>query len=37
MFGKDLPLRVVADDLDIDKGAYVKLLRSEHRHIGGWC
>ena len=36
MFRKDLALCVVADDLDVDEGPYVELLRSEHRHIGGW-
>jgi len=35
MLGKNLPLGVITDDLDIDKGTYVKLLRSEHRHGGG--
>jgi len=37
MLSEYLPLRVVTDDFDIDKGAYVKLLRSEHRHIVGGC
>jgi hypothetical protein len=32
---EDLPLRVVANRLDVDKAANIKFLRSEHRHIDG--
>lgn len=35
VLGKDLPLGVVADDLDVDEGTNVQLLRPEHRHLGG--
>jgi len=33
---KDLPLGVVADDLDIDEAAKIQLFGAEHRHRGGW-
>jgi len=33
---KSLPLRVVADDVDIDEATEVELLRPEHRHPDGW-
>lgn len=35
VFGKDLPLGMVADHFDIDEAAQIELLRSEHRHDGG--
>lgn len=34
--GKDLPLGVVANDLDVEEAPNVELLRPEHRHLGGW-
>ena len=37
MFSKDLPLGVIADDLDVDEASKVKLLRSKHRHLAFPC
>lgn len=35
ILGKDLPLGVVADSLNVDEASDVELLRSEHGHLGG--
>jgi hypothetical protein len=34
VLSKDLPLRMVADDLDVDEASDIKLLGPEHRHPG---
>lgn len=34
MFGEDLSLGVISDDLNINKATQIQLLRTEHRHFG---
>jgi hypothetical protein len=36
VLGKNFALSVVADDAHVDEAADIQLLRSEHRHVGGY-